>query len=507
MSLCFVWQECRWVWALFASKPGFAGCPPAPGIHPSKAFVLHQRYLFLLAALVAATPTALAQTTPGNTAPPAATLPAAAPAASPDKQAPTHPRNWSLHFQQTIIDQWHSTITAPYTGPYSLQPREKAKLSLTTTVFLGRRLWRGASVYLNPEVAGGSGLSGARGIAGFTNGETFRIGNPAPVLYLARLFGRQVFAFGDETQDVPDGPNQVGGPAPARFLALNVGKFSIADFFDQNSYSHDPRSQFLNWSLMSAGAWDYPANTRGYTVGAVLEYVTPEFAVRAGSALVPELANGPKLNYHYGRAHAETVELAHTHHRAGRTGTVRVLGFRNVAPMGDYRAATAANPRRPEYQDGSAVALFRKAGRTKTGFSVNAEQELTDNLGAFARVSYNDGKYETWAFTEIDRSASLGLSSTGAPWHRPADRLGAALVVNGLSPEHRDYLAAGGYGFIIGDGRLNYTPEAIFETYYSLNFPTQNATLSPDYQFVLHPAYNRDRGPAHVVGLRLHVAF
>ena len=464
------------------------------------------RYRLLLAVLPL-TASALAQTVPGNTAPPAATLPAAAPAPGPDKQDASRPRNWSLHFQQTIIDQWHSEITAPYTGAYSLQARESAKLSLTTTVFLGRRLWRGASIYLNPEVAGGSGLSSARGVAGFPNGETFRIGAADPVLYLARLFGRQVFALGDETQEVPDGPNQIAGPAPTRFLAINVGKLSIADFFDQNSYSHDPRSQFFNWSLMSAGGWDYPANVRGYTVGGVVEYVTPTFALRAGSTLVPTYANGPKLDYSYGQAHAETVEISHTHKLGGRPGTVRLLGFRNVAPMGDYRAATAANPRRSEFRDTSAVALFRQGGRTKTGFVINAEQELTDNLGAFMRVSYNDGKYETWAFTEIDRSASLGLSTTGVQWHRPNDRLGAAIVVNGLSPEHRAYLAAGGYGFIIGDGQLNYAPEAIFETYYSLNFPKLNATLSPDYQFVLNPAYNRDRGPVNVVGLRLHVAF
>ena len=169
-------------------------------------------------------------------------------------------------------------------------------------MFLARRLWRGASGYLNPEVAGGSGLSSARGVAGFPNGETFRIGVADPVLYLARLFGRQVFAFGVAAAPdaLADGPNQLAGPAPARFLAVNVGKFSVADFFDQNSYSHDPRSQFLNWSLMSAGGWDYPANTRGYTVGAVLEYVTPTWALRAASTLVPTTANGPKLNYHYG---------------------------------------------------------------------------------------------------------------------------------------------------------------------------------------------------------------
>jgi len=411
-----------------------------------------------------------------------------------------------VHFQLTTIQQWHSSLRTPYAGPYSLADREKAKLSLTTTAFIGRRLWRGAGVFFNPEIAGGSGLSSARGVAGFPNGETFRIGVADPVLYLARLYLRQTFALGPGTETDEDDFNQLAGPRPSRYLALTVGKFSIADFFDQNSYSHDPRTQFLNWSLMSAGGWDYPANTRGYTVGAVAEYVAPGFAVRFGTTAVPTTANGPLLDKHYGTAHAETVELTKTYHVGGRQGTVRLLGFRNVAAMGSYAAATAANP--CLHTDTSAVALFRAPGRTKTGFALNAEQEISQDVGVFGRLSYNDGKYETWAFTEIDQSLSLGAVSTGARWHRPDDRLGVAAVVNGISPEHRAYLAAGGYGFIIGDGALRYGPESIAEVYYSLNLPRYHASLSPDYQFILNPGYNRDRrGPVHVAGLRAHVEF
>ncbi|TGE05401.1 carbohydrate porin [Hymenobacter fodinae] len=411
----------------------------------------------------------------------------------------TQEQPWSLHFQQTLIDQWHAPFSAPYSGAYSLAPREKAKLSFTSTAFIGRRLWSGAGLYLNPEVAGGSGLSGARGIAGFTNGETFRIGNPAPQLYLARLYLRQVWALGGARAVVEDGPNQLGGTAPQRYLALNLGKISIADFFDQNSYSHDPRTQFFNWSLMSNGAWDYPANTRGYTVGAVAEYVTPAFALRAATTLVPKQANGPILNYHYGQAHSETLELTRAYHVAQHPGLVRLLAYRIVANMGSYRQATAL-----EVPD---ITATRAMGRTKTGLGLSAEQQLTPAIGAFGRVSYNDGKHETWAFTEIDRSASLGLVSTGTRWHRPDDRLGLAVVANGLSAPHRNYLAAGGYGFIIGDGKLNYSPEMLSEVYYSLNLSHYHAAISPDYQFVLHPAYNRDRGPVSVAAVRLHVAF
>ena len=450
---------------------------------------------------------ALAQVTPPGTATPA-TPPTAAPAQKPIHQPGDtleKSRNWSIHFQQTLIDQWHTALSTPYAGEFSLADRESAKLSLTTTLFIGRRLWKGAAVYFNPEVAGGSGLSSARGVAGFPNGETFRIGVSDPVLYLARLYVRQVFAIDSETDVDEDDLNQLAGSRPKRYFAVNLGKLSVADFFDQNSYSHDPRTQFMNWSLMSAGAWDYAANTRGYTVGGVLEYVTPEFGLRFASTLLPVYANGPLLDYRYGQAHAETLELTKTYHLAQRQGTLRVLGFRNVAPMATYRSAVAlglATGQQPNLEG------VRRDGHTKLGFGLNAEQEISKNVGFFARVSYNDGLNETWAFTEIDHSASLGVVSTGTRWQRPDDRLGAAVVVNGISAEHQAYLAAGGYGFIIGDGRLNYGLEKIGEVYYSIALPRYHAAISPDYQFILNPAYNRDRsGPVHVVAVRLHVEF
>ena len=445
-------------------------------------------------------------TSPAGTAP-------ALPAAAASAQQPAHAdtvangrrTSWSLHFQQTIVQQWHSELNTPYAGDYSLQDREKAKLSLTSTLFIGRKLWRGAALFFNPEVAGGSGLSGARGVAGFVNGETFRIGAPEPVLYLARLYLRQEFALGRGTEVLEDDNNQIAGRHATEYLALNLGKLSIADFFDQNTYSHDPRTQFLNWSLMSAGGWDYPANTRGYTVGGVLEYVRPGLALRLGSTLMPTSANGPDLDFSYDKAHAEVVEVTKAYRLRGYPGTVRLLGFRNVAAMGDYRAATAAGQADHQQPD---VTAQRQNGRTKTGAVLNVEQEVSREIGLFGRLSYNDGKYETWAFTEIDQSASLGATSTGARWQRPDDRLGLAAVLNGLSAEHRAYLAAGGYGFIIGDGALNYAPEFIAETYYSIALPRHHASISPDYQMVINPAYNRDRrGPVHVVAVRLHIEF
>lgn len=446
----------------------------------------------------------------GQVTPPASTTPAQPPAAA-SAQEPAHRENgdsdnWSLHFQQTVIQQWHNDLSPRYAGDHSLAARENAKLSLTTTLFLARRLWKGASIIFNPEVAGGSGLSGATGIAGAPNGETFRIGDPSPQVYLARLYLRQVWALGPEQEQDEDDFNQLKGKRPTHYLALNVGKFSIADYFDQNSYSHDPRTQFFNWSLMSAGGWDYPANVRGYTAGAVLEYVRPGLALRLASTAMPSDANGPYLDPHYGKAHSETVELTKVYALRGHTGTVRLLGFRNQAAMGSYVQAVRDAAGQP---DGPDVTAVRADRRTKYGVVVNAEQEINKEIGVFGQFSYNDGHNETWAFTEIDRSLNLGVVSTGARWHRPTDRLGVAAVANGLSADHRAYLAAGGSGFILGDGRLDYGLEYIGEVYYSIDFPRYHAALSPDYQIVFNPGYNTSRlpGPVHIAGLRVHVEF
>ena len=417
--------------------------------------------------------------------------------AHPNDTAPES--NWSLHYQLTTILQDHNDFKSPYAGPYSLQPKESPKLSLTTTLFIGRKLWRNGAAFVNAEIAGGSGLSGARGVAGFVNGETFRIGDPSPVLYLARGYVRQIIPLGQTLDPQADDVNQVPGQVPLRYLSINVGKYSVADFFDQNTYSHDPRTQFLNWSLMSTGAWDYPANTRGYTVGGVVELKWDAYTLRLASTLVPKEANGPILDKRYGKAHSETLELTHRHKLHGREGALRAFVAMTTAPMAVYADATYAHL--------TTLDGFGVDGARKYNFGVNAEQDFGHGLGGFFRASYNDGRTQTWAFTQIDRSVSLGVRQTGTRWHRPTDHLGIAAVVNGISAQHRAYLAQGGYGFIIGDGALNYAPEAITELYYSIGLPNQNTTISPDYQFVANPAYNKDRGPVHVFAVRLHVAF
>ena len=429
-------------------------------------------------------------------------------------------KNWSIHFQQTVIPQHKPKINAPYSGENSLTDTSETQTSLTTTIFLGRRLWKGAAAFYNPELAGGSGLSQARGVAGFTNGECFRIGNPSPAIYTARLFLRQDFALSgsskksaggsknDKTvegeahanpvETETDGANIIEGERPTNRFTIAIGKFSIADYFDNNSYAHDPRSQFMNWALMSTGGWDYPANTRGYTWNVVAEYVRENYAIRAASSLVPTTANGPELNWQWNGNNSNTLELEKSTTFFGKEGKLRALAFYTTTYMGSY--AEAIKQTNPD------VTLTRKDGRTKYGFGINYEQELTKESGLFFRASWNDGNNETWAFTEIDHSVSGGFVKDNL-FGRKEDRLNIGFAVNGISDLHRQYLAKGGYGFIIGDGKLpNYGLETIFEINYNAKV-TDWLSVTPDYQLVINPAYNQDRGPVHAFALRFHTEF
>jgi high affinity Mn2+ porin len=407
----------------------------------------------------------------------------------------------TFHFQFTTISQYHPAFYAAYSGQNSLSTNAEQETSVTSTIFAGIRLWQGASLYFNPEMSGGNGFSGVTGIAGFTNGETPRIGTPASSITIARGYIQQSLALSNAgNEHLPDGQNQLAMDLPRDRVTITFGKYALSDLFDNNSYSHDPRGQFQNWALMENGAWDYPANTHGYTYALTLEAKYADWSLRACTAAEPTAANGPTLTYESG-AHGETVELEHRHNLSGDSGVIRVLLYNNTADMGNYDEALA-HP----VNDTPNVVSTRQLGRNKYGFGLNVEQSLSTNIGAFLRAGWNDGRNETWAFTEIDRTMSLGLSFSGAIWHRDKDVFGIAGVVNGLSQDHERYLAAGGYGFIIGDGALDYAPETILETYYL--FPLTDAfILTADYQFVANPAYNAARGPVNVFSARAHVEF
>lgn len=416
------------------------------------------------------------------------------------QQKDTTNNNWlSLHAQTTVINQVKPAFSATYSGDNSLVPDKESKTSMTSTLYVGMRLWKGASVFVNPEIAGGSGLSEALGIAAATNGETFRIGDPAPKIYLARLFYRQRLALTTETVYQSDDLNQLGQYAPTKYIGLTVGKIGIADYFDANKYSHDPRTQFMSWALMSNGAWDYPANTRGYTPSVVLEFVTPTYEIRYGASLVPLTANGIDMNWDVSKANSHTLEYTHYHKINHKEGVIRLLAFYTTANMGNYNQSIALSPANPNIAD------TRKNGRHKMGVGINVEQSITDNLGGFLRASWNDGNNETWVFTEIDRSLSGGVVVNGKQWKRENDNLGIAYVVSGISQPHRDYLNAGGKGFMLGDGHLNYGCEQLGEVYYSAAFVNNQLYLSGAYQLLLNPGYNKDRhGPVNIFSIRFH---
>jgi high affinity Mn2+ porin len=366
----------------------------------------------------------------------------------------------------------------------------------TATLFLAARVWTGGEIVFDPEISGGKGFSGTTGLAGFSNGEATRVGVPEPTPYIARLFLRQTWGLDGPWEKIEDAPNQVAGRRDQDNVTLTVGKFSATDIFDLNRYSHDPRTQFLNWSIMYNGAWDYPANVRGYTYGVALEFNTVFWAVRYGIFAEPAVANGAPLDPHILKANGQILEFQQNWGQDYLPGKLREWVFLNHAHMGNYGQALAEMPVDPD------ITLTRTY-RFKYGYGMNLEQALTTDLRLFVKAGWNDGHSESWAFTAIDRTAAVGLLLNGRPWRRPDDEIGFAGVINGLDGAHHHYLAAGGLDFIIGDGRLNYAPEEILEAYY--NFAVvKGINVSLDLQGVNHPAYNADRGPVAIGTIRVH---
>ena len=410
-------------------------------------------------------------------------------------------QKFNLHFQTTYIYQYKPAFSALYSGSHSLLPNEERQNSSTYTVFLGLRLWKGAELYFNPEIAAGSGLSGAFGMAASSNGETYRVGDPAPSLYLARLFLRQTFLLGGAKSNIDDAQNQLENRSSSNYVQLLLGKTSLADIFDNNAYSNSPRTQFMNWAIMNNAAWDYAANVRGYTytAAAILQYGTYNY--KLALAALPITANGSTLGTDIYEEFSLNTELSKAYTVSNKKGIVRLLAYYNNAPMGSYRQALSA-PHNPDIPD---ITSSREPGRHKQGLALNIEQQLSENTGFFTRLGWNDGKTETWCYTEADQSLSAGILLKGARWHRPQDNIGLAIVVDALSADHKNYLAAGGNGFELGDGKLNYGYETVTEAYYSFKPVSYPIWLSADYQFVINPGYNKDRGPVHIFSIRLHV--
>ncbi len=424
----------------------------------------------------------------------------------PEPIEPGTPARYSLHGQTTFVNQGVTGFRAPYRGGQSLVPSQ-AQATTTATVFLGLKLFEGTELYYNPEFSQGFGLSRTLGVAGFVNGEAQKAGAPYPRLRSNRYFLRQTFGFGGETEAVPDGPNSISGIRDVERITIIAGKFALGDFFDGNLYAHDPRIDFMNWSLWASSAWDFPANLPGFTEGAMVEYNRAEFALRAAYTLVPEQPSTDVLDGRFLERRGINVEFEerHTLPVIDQPGRVRIGLFSNIGNTANYRQVVGLT-QSGAFADINEAAAATRTPRSKSGFYVNLEQAMTPDLGLFARVSANDGRNESLSFTDVDGSVSGGLVLRGSRWGRPLDAVGLGTARNTISPSHRAFFANGGFGLLIGDGRLDYAPERAFEAYYAWNL-TRAVTVTFNYQHVENPAYNRDRGPADFFGTRLHTDF
>jgi high affinity Mn2+ porin len=410
---------------------------------------------------------------------------------------------WNLFYQATSIGQYHGTFHSPYEDAFSLQDHQERDVSLTTTLFFGLRLEKNTELYFDPEIAGGRGFSGVNGLANSSNGELPRVASAEPKPYLARLYIMHDFAFGSETEPVESEDNQLGGTRPVTRYTVVVGRFTVTDFFDKNRYSNDPRSQFMGWAVMFNGAWDYPADVRGYTWGWMHEFHTSNWSFRYASAAMPRVANGLRFDRRLFVNRGDVFEAERRFTLNKHAGTLRLLNYENHADAGTYAKAILLARETGTVPD---VTLTRKNGTLKYGFGINMDQEVTKDFGVFARLGWNDGKTESFAFTAMDRLATGGVSFTGTRWHRPNDTVATELTVGGISGVHAEYLAMGGHDFLIGDGHLEYGPECVWETYYNARV-YKGVFASFDLQHVANPAYNQQRGPVWIPSIRLHIEF
>ena len=409
--------------------------------------------------------------------------------------------NWNIHGQFTFIEQGYPAFRSPYEGANSLSGASQAQNTVSATAFVGYRPWDGTDIYVNPEVTQGFGLSTTHGIAGFPNFEAQKASFPMPRFDLARIYVQQTFGLGGEQETIEDGPNQIAGKEDISRITLIAGKLSVTDFFDNNAYAHDGRTQFFNWNIDCCGAYDWTMDQISYTWGAMVELNQKFWAFRAGYFLVPVVSNVDEFDTNF--PDGEYIgELELRYSLFSEPGKLRLMAWANRANMGSYAAALAEPITTPNYPD---ITLVRQV-RTNYGFNANLEQAITADLGVFSRASWSPGLDEIIGWTDCDESLSAGAQLKGTSWGRPNDRIGVAGVIDGLSPEARAYFAAGGLGILIGDGALNYRPEKIIEAYYSYSLNTWSS-FTFDYQFVADPAYNADRGPVHVFAGRLHLAF
>jgi hypothetical protein len=412
-------------------------------------------------------------------------------------------RFW-LSGQANFVFQTHPGFHALYSGEHSLSPHYEKAISRVLTLYTGARVNNSTEFIFDIEEAGGSALSTGLGLAGNTDLDIVRNPLLSKAPYLARGMIHKVFALSKDTIENQRNAYSLFDQLPRRRLELRFGKFSMPDFFDSNSVGSDTHFQFTNWTVDNNGAWDYVADTRGYTVGLTADYEDRNWGFRFGEGLMPKVANGIDLVWRPWQAHAENFEYELRRGLIPRkSGVVRLLAFTNYANMGIYRDQVIRAAKAGTTPD---IANHPWRITRKYGFGINVEQNLTRYLTAFARFGWNNGKTESFAFTEVDQSFAEGVGASGAWWHRKQDRAGIAFVSNAIKKDHQNYLAAGGTGFLLGDGHLNYGRENIVESYYTAHV-WRGIYLAPGLQYVVNPGYNRDRGPVVVPTFRAHIEF
>jgi high affinity Mn2+ porin len=413
-------------------------------------------------------------------------------------------RFW-LSGQANFIFQTHPPFDAAYSGEHSLGPNYEKATSRVMTLYTGVRLNNSTEILVDIEEAGGAALSQGFGLAGNTDLDIVRNPSLSKAPYLGRGMIHKVFALSKDKIENQRSWSSLFEELPRRRLEIRVGKFSMPDFFDLNSVGTDTHLQFINWTTDNNGAYDYAADTRGYTVGAVADYEDRNWGFRFAEALMPKVANGIDLVWKPWQAHAENFEYELRHGMIPKKpGVIRLLAYTNYANMGIYRQAVASFEAGltaiPEITD-HPWHITRKYG-----FGVNLEQNLLPHLTAFARFGWDNGKTESFAYTEVDQTFAEGLGANGAWWHRTQDRAGIAFVSNAIEKDHQTYLADGGLGFLLGDGALDYGRENILESYYTVHV-WRGIYLAPGLQHIVNPGYNRDRGPVLVPSFRTHVEF
>jgi high affinity Mn2+ porin len=419
-----------------------------------------------------------------------------------DTAASGDDQSFAIHIQSTATEQYHPAFHSPYQGAESLDPRAEAKETADVTLYAGFKPWAGAEIWINPEVDQGFGLSNTMGVAGFPSGEAYKVGANNPYLKLPRLFLRQTIDLGGQSAKTDADLNVLGGAHTENRLVFTIGKFGVPDVFDTNASAHDPRQDFLNWSLIDTGTFDYAANAWGFTYGAALEWYQGDWTLRAGLFDLSRTPNSAVLDPTFDQ-YQEIGEVERRWEWKTLKGKVAITGFITHGRMGNFADAIALVSTTGQPAD---VASVRKY-QTRSGLSLNAEQSLTETLGLFVRAGEAGGNVEPYEFSDIDRTAAAGLSQGGKRWGRDDDTVAIAFVVNGISKAHEAYLAAGGDGILVGDGQLPHPgDERILETYYSLAV-IKGVHVTADYQYIANPAYNRDRGPVSVFGLRVHAQY